>query len=328
MEILARKRPELESVAIHFSQCTDNTLQLLVQHPKVKNIRLRGSNFTGELPSATSSSGVEVLDLSSCERLSDDGMLCLLNKTGGTLRVLNIRRTNVSFSNIESMTSSLSQLEKVNLQHCSELTETGLVTFLNKVGSTLKSFELSGRRSDTFWRFQRWNWSTLSTRFPVLEELGLKDSHELKDASILTFLNNTGESLRILNLRDTSLSDIGPFTTQFRLLENLNLSYCECLIDSGMVAILNRTGENLNVLDLASTSVFFNDIGSLTTTFPVLEMLDLSYCPRLSYDGIVAFLQKTSGNLETRLRCSNLEFFSNYLSDAFPHLKINNEKQF
>ena len=123
IELLALERPELESVVILSSQCTDTTLWRLIRHhPKIKEVRLCGSYITGKYLKhldATRSSVVEILDLSRCERLTDDGLICLLSKTGGTLRVLNVGYTNISLAdldpNLESMTRSSSVLEELNL---------------------------------------------------------------------------------------------------------------------------------------------------------------------------------------------------------------------
>ena len=57
-----------------------------------------------------------------------------LNKTGASLKILNLCGTDVSFSNVGSLTNSFPVLEKIEFEGCSKLTEAGLFGFLNKTG--------------------------------------------------------------------------------------------------------------------------------------------------------------------------------------------------
>ena len=298
MEILVREWPNLQSVSIHISKCTDITLGLLIQHPEIKEIRLCGSNISGDymmLPlSVPINSAIKVLDLSRCEKLSDAGILGPLSKCGGTLKVLNISFTNVSLENLETLADSLSVLEELNLEGCYNLSDFGLITFLNKTGATLKILNINNTRVTLL------DIEILTTSLPVLENLNLGECEDLTDSGIIACLNKSGRTLRFLDLSHTrvTFSDIGPLTTSFPVLEVMNLSYCDNMKYSRIITLLNRTGGALRLLDLSRTRESFSDVGSLTNTFPLLEELNLKCCSNLTESGIIAFLNKTGGNLK------------------------------
>jgi len=70
------------------------------------------------------------------------GLITFLNQTGSTLRILRLRETAFSFSGIESVTVSFRLLEEFYLSNCKNMTDTGLVMFLNKTGGNLKILKL------------------------------------------------------------------------------------------------------------------------------------------------------------------------------------------
>ena len=63
--------------------------------------------------------------------MTDTGLITFLNKTGENLRILDLDGTCVSLSNVDSLTTSFSQLEQLSLADCTNMTDTGLITFLS-----------------------------------------------------------------------------------------------------------------------------------------------------------------------------------------------------
>ena len=242
VEALVRERAELESVEIDNSECTDDTLRLLIHNSKVKIVRLGGGNITGSylmIPSLAGSSVIEVLNLSRCWNLSTSGIVGLLNKIGETLKILNLSGTLLTFSDVESLTY-LPVLKEINLAGCRNLTEYGIMAFLNKAGKSLKILNLGC----TLVSFS--NVGSLRTSLPVLEELNLYGCRNLTDSATMAFLNKTGETLKILNLGDTllSFSDVGPLTNRFTEMKALNLADCHNMTESAIRAFLSKTGAN------------------------------------------------------------------------------------
>ena len=322
VETLVRERAELESVEIINSECTDNTLRLLLHNSKIKIVQLRGESITGEYhvpPFLATSSVIKDLNLSGCSNLSSSGLVGLLNKIGETLKNLDIRCTSVSFSNVGSLTCSFPVLEKLNLSQCFNLTDAGIMGFLNKTGETLKILNLSG----TSVSFS--NVGSLTCSFPMLEKLNLSEGSNLTEAGIIGFLNKTGETLKNLDLRGTyvSFSNVGSLTCSFPVLEKLNLSQCFNLTDAGIMGFLNKTGETQKILNLNYSEISFSNIGSLTSSFPVLEELNLSECSNLTDAGIMGFLNKTGETLKILNLSGTSVSFSNVgsLTCSFPMLE-------
>jgi len=317
LELLARERTELESIEIFSSKCTDKSLWTILHHQNIKIVRLCRSYVSGEffkLPAPRRSSGIEVLDLSGCERLSDTGLLKLLGKTGRTLKVLDISGTNVSLLNAASMISRLPLLEELNIEGCRSLMESSTISFLNKFGERLRRLNFRGNNVHNF--------ESLSIALPALEILDLSFCCKLTESGALTFMNKTGENLKTLDLSWTgvTLDDVGALMKGFPVLKNLNLEDCENLTDSGAIAFLNKTGGTLKNLNLGATKVSFSGVETLTFGFPVLEMLNLFGCRKLTDARAIAFLNKTGGTLKNlNLGTTKVSFFEfDSLTTEFP----------
>jgi len=294
LEILASTRPELESVVILFSWCSDQSLKVLLQHPRVKKIRLPTSVITGELlPDVNASSVVQVLDLSKCKNLTNAGLICLLNRTGETLGTLNLSATSVSLSDAESLTPSFPALKELYLRKCSNLEDEGLIAFLNITGEALQILDLSNTRvSFSHVEF-------LTTSLPALDSLILSQNMDASDSSIIAFLNVTGNTIRHLDLDHTQMTftDIGSMTTTLPLLENVRLSECDLgRCEMGLITFLNKTGKTLKIFNIAGSRVTFSEIGHLATSFPVIEEINLS-SRFLTNSVIISFLNKTKGTV-------------------------------
>ena len=322
MEALVRKHPELESFVMSNSGCTDKTLQILLNHPRMKVVGLSNSDVTGEslmLSSVCNNTVIKALNLSQCRYLTDDGIMAILNKVGETLKILDLSNNKVSFSEVGSMTRTLPSLEELNLQRCLNLTDARLSTFLNKLGESLKILNLS---------FTNLSFSSveyLTKTFPVLEELYMKGCTQPIDAGLITFFNKIGESLKILDLSYTELSfsSVDYMTGIFPRLEKLNLMYCEEMTDEGLMAFLNKVGENLKILYLNRTKVSFLYVELLTSTYPELEVLHLSGCEHLIDAGLITFLNKIGETLRILdLSRTSVSFDSVESLDSFPAIEV------
>lgn len=86
---------------------------------------------------------LEKLNLMYCEEMTDEGLMAFLNKVGENLKILYLNRTKVSFLYVELLTSTYPELEVLHLSGCEHLIDAGLITFLNKIGETLRILDLS-----------------------------------------------------------------------------------------------------------------------------------------------------------------------------------------
>ena len=267
MEALVGERPELESFEMSYSRCTDKALLLLLSHPRMKVVGLCNSDVTGLMLSAVSNySAIKQLDLSQCCYLTDDGIMAILNKIGKTLKILNLSNTDISFSSVDSLASTLPVLEELYLQQCFLLEDDGLITFLNKIGETLRILNLS------YSGVSFSSVDSLANTLPVLEELNLQ---QISDDKLFTFLNKTGENLKILDLSRTrlSFSSVDSMTSCLPVLEKLNLRYCSNITEAGLVTFLGKTSGHVE-LCLQHTTV---DVDRIQAAFPLLVIVTADF---------------------------------------------------
>jgi len=290
IEALLKEREELESVEIHHSEITDKTLQLLLQHPKIKIVQLSESLVIGDiqlLPSLTSSSVIEHLNLSGCLNLVDSRIVPLLDKIGSTLRNLNLSNTEVSLSGTGAL-AQLPLLEELDLFGCQNIDKAGLIDFLNKTEETLKVLNLGNTGS-----LLKGSIESLTASLPLLEKLNLSYSG-CNSIHLFAFLNKTGGALKVLDLSYTASRLIsGTLTESFLLPEELDLTCCPGMDDTILFRLLNKTGGALRVLNLTDCPrVRFSGTSSLSVRFPRMEKLILTDCEHITERGLIAFLDR------------------------------------
>jgi hypothetical protein len=240
---------------------------------------------------------MEEINISWCSKLTEVGIIGFLNKTGETLKSLNIGSTGLSFSNVGDLTCSFSMLEEIDVSWCCNLTDVGIIGFLTKTQDTIKILNLS----NTFLAFS--DLESLACRFSVLEKINLTGCQHLKETEVMGFLNKTGKTLKILNLSNSevSFSNVGSLSCSFSVMNEINLSYCRNMSDGEIMVFLNMMGDTLKVLNLECTEVSFSNTAFLACSFPALEKIYLYDCYYLSESGIESFKIKTGA---TRVKVS------------------------
>ena len=110
-----------------------------------------------------------------------------------------------------------------------DITEAGVISFLNKTGDNLKKLDLANTNID-FSEIE-----LLTNSFSKLEELDLAECHCITDVGLINFLNKAG-NLKKLDLSHTSiaLSEVGLLTT-FSRLEEVDMSSCHNITDVGLI---------------------------------------------------------------------------------------------
>ena len=145
IEYLVLKHPELKSVSIGRSNCTDQALQAIMSKSGIADIRGSNSNISGvNLQLETGSTlDLETLDLGGCENLTSQGLKNILGYVDRyKLKELNLRETQVSLEEINCVINTFPNLEILCLRGCSNITDVGLVSFLNKAGGNLKKIDV------------------------------------------------------------------------------------------------------------------------------------------------------------------------------------------
>ena len=82
--------------------------------------------------------------MSSCYKLTNKGLLQLLQLCGSKLRSLEISSTAITGENLFEHKGTLPCLENLNMYDCRQLTDKGLLQILQLCISKLRSLDLSG----------------------------------------------------------------------------------------------------------------------------------------------------------------------------------------
>ena len=160
----------------------------------LSNINLTSCSFDGKL------NNLRKLDLSG-EDIQDSLLQDILKMCGTYLNRLNLRESQVTGEGLVDYTYVLSQLEELDLSHCSSLTEHGIKEILQISGASLKYLDIS-KNSLTF-EFL----SELDQPLGNLTELNLSNCKQLTDVGLQEILKISGGSLRRLDIERTSVSD-------------------------------------------------------------------------------------------------------------------------
>ena len=113
---------------------------------KLKNLDLGRTNITlsGVGALTTRFPQLKVLSLEACRHLSEAGVISLLNLAGAELETLRLGSTNLSLTDLRSLTTDLPRLAVLDLSHCPNILERGLVSVVKKTSGSLKTLDLSG----------------------------------------------------------------------------------------------------------------------------------------------------------------------------------------
>ena len=273
-------------------------LLILVQCAStLKCLTLRGFNLTdeiwikykGTLPC------IENLSMSSCDNLTDKGLLQIVQLCRSTLRSLDISRTAITGENLSEYKGTLPLLEKLKMVSCEQLTDRGLLQILQLCGSTLRTLGISVTNVTGE------NLSEYKGTLPYLENLNMRLCGHLTDAGLLQILQLSGSTLRSLDLQwtNTTGESLSEKKRTLPCLENLNMSCCNQLTNKGLLQILQLCGSTLRSLDISITNITGENLSEYKGTLPCLENLNISCCNQLTNKGLLQILQLCGSTLRS-----------------------------
>ena len=272
-------------------QLTDYGLMQFLQlcGSTLKSLNLSETNITGEnLPEFKGTLPcLENLEMGSCEQLTNKGMLYILELCGSKLRYLNISGTEITGENMSGYKVKLPCLEKMNMRVCKQLTDYGLMKFLQLCGSTLKSLNLSETN------ITGENLTEFKGTLPCLENLNLISCKQLTDNGLLLILQLCGSTLRSLDIQYANITgeNLSEFKGNLPCLKNLNFGCCRQLTENGLLQFLKVCGSTLTSLDIEDTNITGENLSKYMSTLPCLENLNLLYCEQLTDKGLLQILQ-------------------------------------
>jgi len=134
---------------------------------------------------------LEHLLLASCAKITDTGTISLLNRVGCDLKHLDLSKTLITLDNIGDLNTTLLKLEYLGLDGCANITDTGTISLLNRVGGELKHLDL-GHTNITMA-----NIGDLNARFPKLERICLEECPNITEADVISLLNKVGNGVTL-----------------------------------------------------------------------------------------------------------------------------------
>ena len=143
--------------------------------------------------SSSDFSNLKVLDLSGSKHI-DETVLCgILTKAKTSLTSLIMTGTNVTLNTADSIYGSFSSLEELNLS-CQNLSDTGLLKFLNKTGETLSRLNISGSTVSLS------QMQYLNSSFPKLDDIDLRFCDNIEILGLLSLLSRVSPIARLKTL--------------------------------------------------------------------------------------------------------------------------------
>ena len=220
--------PSLEILNLYYCRhLTDKGLLQILQlcGSTLKSLDISGTRITGKNLSEYKGTllCLENLNMSSCEQITNNGLLQILQLCGSTLRSLNISGTNMTGENLSEYKGTLPCIENLNMRYCKQLTDNGFVQILQLYGSTLKSLNISGTNMTGE------NLSDCKGTLLCLENLNMSSCEQLTNKGLLQILQLCGSTLRSLDISGTNMTgeNLSEYKGTLPCLENLNMRYCK-----------------------------------------------------------------------------------------------------
>ena len=290
---LPSTHPNLEKLQLaDWHELSDKGLMKILRRYRsnLRELNLVGSNITGVgiMRGVKSLPHLEFLNLASCNWLIDHGLVEMLTISRSRLRDLDLSSNrSITGIGLKKGVKSLPNLESLDLNCCSNLTDGGLVEILILSWTKLRYLDVS-KTSITGIGLKDGVKS-----LPNLETLILYRCKELVDGGLVEILRISGSKLSYLNVSRTSIKGIGLIEGVKSLpnLETLNLSRCESLENRGLVEILKISGTNLRHLNISSTNLTGIGLEQGFYSLVNLEILYLDCCKELVDVGLVEILR-------------------------------------
>lgn len=318
--ILTNKHPELVSVKIERSSCTDQTFCHLLEHPNIRTIHMHACQITGkDLAVPKFSSLLDKLSLED-SLLTDAGFFNISRIINtDSLSTLDLTYTGVTLANLADFNCTFNGLKVLRLLKCDSIIDVGIVELLNRIGPAMEELYISTYLGSDL---TLENIVSLERDFPFLRVLHL--GFNIEDAALVGLFNRIGKQLEVLRLDCfyVTLNNFEDMTCNFSMLKYLELS-CSSLTDLGLMGLFNVIGRRLEKLSLLCREVTLRNIEDMTSTFPMLKVLQLS-CDSLTNPGLVGLCNRIGQQLE-KLSLSCPEVTLNNVEDmtcTFPMLNV------
>ena len=264
---------------LNMSDCNQLTNKGLLQilqlcGSTLRSLDIEGTNITGENLSEYKGTlpCLEILNMSCCKKLTNKGLLQILQLIGSTLRSLDIGFTRITVENLSEYKGTLPCLENLGMTLCNKVTNKGLLQIFQLCGSTLRSLDISSTA------ITGENLSEFKGTLPYLENLDMSSCKQLTNKGLLQILQLCESALRSLDIGYTQITgeNLSDYKGTLPCLENLNMSYCRQLTNTGLLQILQLCGSTLRSLNISGTNITEENLSEYKRTLPCLENILLT----------------------------------------------------
>ena len=227
----------------------EGVMYLVKKHPEIKKFHLGHMTYSGL-------SHVGLSSVLSLQCLSDLKMMGFISTFPGKVyKVIS------------------KQLQSLNLCNTG-LSETNIISILEKCKGSLQSLSVTDNVTDTF---------------------------------LLQIVQLCGSTLKSLDIRYTNITgeNLSEYNGTLPCLTDLNLGACTQLTDKGLLQILQLCGSTLKSLDISWTNLTGDNMSEYNGTLPCLTDLNLKLCKHLTDKGLLQILQLCKSTLK-RLGISRL----------------------
>ena len=301
LKYMMEKHQELETINIDaayssssYEEDEDEIFLAIFSNIKLKSICITGiKKSSGEVLSGLPSTlpNLEKLKLDTCFQLTDPGLHEILRISGSNLTEINLNKTSITGLLFDKEIKPLHNLEKLSLEGCPNLTNSGLQGILSICGG-LKELNLSDAGTGI-------GFVDGMISLPNLEKLNLHGCSQLTDEGFHVLMAVCGSRIRELDLSHTRISDWGSELDCKKLpnIEMLKLAWCSHLTHRGLGGILKTCGSKLRELDLQRTGITGNGLEEDLDALSNLETLSLRCCTELRMDGLNDILNMSAATL-------------------------------
>jgi len=242
------KLKQLKSLDLYYCRyLTDEGLENLINSTGGQLLKLSISNCTdiyGENFHVNDKlERLQFLDVTSCCPLFDEGLLKVINSTGGKLEHLSMSHFHTYEKQFEVGRNKLKGLKYLDLSTSVLLSNDFILKIIRCTGGQLNHLDISRTKISAV---------RSGINLTQLRVLNLNNCDQLTDTGLVDILNITSGQLVKLFLKKTRLTgeNFDVKADKLQCLQYLNLSECGCLTNDGLVKIVNSTGGHLVELHL------------------------------------------------------------------------------
>ena len=257
-----------------YAESCDAVVELLVtKHPELKAVKI-GPNYPIFI------------------KITDSGLLTLLTADGLT-KVSLSKALLITGETLKHVFNSAQHIQDLALIDCS-LTDKGLLKILGICGIQLTSLDVTGSTVTGE------GFHVLKDKFSNMEKLCLEKCVGLTQQGLLQILKMCGSRLQDLNISETDITGQGleELQEKFADLKALSLYCCKNVTDQGLLKVLRMCGTKLQDLDITGTNITGQGLEKMQEKFADLKALNLSYCSRLTDQGLLKVLRMCGAKLQ------------------------------